>query len=591
MSSIGATPRRGITTAFTPLAPYLAGRWRAYAAGLFWLLLTNGFALAIPWLMKQGIDTLSHPDPTLWSTRSYAAAIIVAALCHGGARVLSRTTLLHAARGIEFEIRETLFETLLHLDPPFFTRERTGDLISRFTNDLTNIRMLVGFGALNILNTAILTVSALTLMIRISPLLTVAVLFPFPLMILVVKRLSGTMFLRSREVQEELGEMTSFVEENVTAAAVIRSWCREEDQTHRFGEASGRYRDASLKMARIRAMMVPVMATTGGAGTLLLLLVGGTLVIHRSITLGDFVAFGGYLAMLVWPTVVMGWILNLLQRGAASMERISLILETPPDIPKPAPAAGEPDLTDGITVRNLTFTRGERTILQGISFSVPKGKSLGITGPVGCGKSTLVGLLSRLLPLQEGEICYGSTPIGEIPEETLRRLVTVVPQESILFSRTIRENILYGVDGGDDRLLREVAERASLTADLSTFGEGYDTLVGERGVTLSGGQRQRIAIARALATRAPVLILDDPLSAVDARTEEAILSRLVDPTGERITIVVSHRISPLAWCDRIILLDGGRIVEEGNHATLVAQGGAYARLWELQKIERELEEI
>jgi len=309
------------------------------------------------------------------------------------------------------------------------------------------------------------------------------------------------------------------------------------------------------------------------------------------ITLGDFVAFGGYLAMLVWPTVVMGWVLNLLQRGAASMERISLIMETPPDIPKPVTPLHRVDLTGGITVSHLSFRRGEREILHDISLSIPRGSSLGITGPVGCGKSTLAALLARLLPQQGGEIRYGDTPLSLIPEETLRRLVAVVPQESILFSRSIRENILYGVERGDEGLLRDVTERASLAEDVKGFEKGYDTLVGERGVMLSGGQRQRTAIARALATGAPVLILDDPLSAEDVRTEEGILSRLADPTGERITIIISHRLSPLAWCDRIVVMNEGRIVEEGDHATLLSRGGAYARLWEMQRIQQELEEI
>lgn len=585
--------RRPPLQELAPLLPFVGERAWGYAAGLFWLLATNGFALLIPWLLKHAVDALRSSSPTSFSPRTYAAAMIAAALLHGGTRVLSRTTLLHGAREIEFSLREALFAKLLSLDPPFFSRERTGDLMSRFTNDLTNVRMLVGFGALNVLNTLILYGAALALMIRISPTLTIATLLPFPLMILVVKRLSASMFVRSRTVQERLADMTSFVEENVSGATVIKTLCREEDQIARFRAVSLSYLGASLDTARLRALMVPVMAATGGLGTMILLLYGGSLVIDGRITLGDFVAFSGYLAMLVWPTVVMGWILNLIQRGAASMQRINMIFDASPDIPPPPPVrptTATTATTGAIRVESLSFSYGDTPVLRDVSFSLPAGGSLGITGAVGSGKSTLVKLLARLLPLQGGEIRYGDTPLSLIPEEELRRLVAVVPQESILFSRTIRENVLYGLEGGNEELLREVTERASLSDDVARFDRGFDTLVGERGVMLSGGQRQRCSIARAVAMETPVLILDDPLSAVDTRTEEAILSRLKDPSRSRTTIVVSHRLSPLAWCDRIILLDRGGIVEEGSHDELLARGGTYARLWELQRLERELEE-
>jgi len=515
--------------------------------------------------------------------------IIGAALLHGFIRIFSRTTLLHAARRIEYRIRDDLYAKLLTLDQPFFTGGRTGDLMSRFTNDLTNVRMLVGFGVLNIINTAILYVAALALLISISPSLTLYAVLPFPAMIFVVKRLSASMFRRSKRAQEELARLTSAVEENVSAAAVIKAYCREEAAISSFRETSGRYMESNMRIARLRGFMIPVMAATGALGTLIVLLVGGEQVVGGTLTLGDFVAFNGYLAMLIWPTIVFGWILNLAQRGAASMSRLNGILAAEPVVTEPERATPLQPLCGEITLRDLFFSYGGEPLLAGIGLQIPAGSRLGIVGPIGSGKSTLVKLIARLYPVADGMLFIDGIDINTLPLAGLRSAIGYVPQESFLFSRTIRDNIAFSSAGATQEEIEAAAGLASLSGDVSRFPGGYDTMVGERGVTLSGGQKQRTAIARAILNDPAILILDDPLSAVDARTEEEILAGLSGYYGQRTVIIVSHRLSALRDCDRIIVLEQGRIAEQGSHDELLGLNGRYAAIHREQQLRQEIE--
>jgi ATP-binding cassette subfamily B protein len=535
------------------------------------------------------VESLQAPARAGHGPAWYGGAIIVTALVHGVIRIFSRTTLLHSARQIEYRIRDDLYRHLLTLDQPFFTGGRTGDLMSRFANDLTNIRMLLGFGVLNIINTTVIYLAGISLMLRISPLLTLAATLPFPLMVLVVKRISAAMFRRSRRAQEELAGLTSFVEENIAANPVIRAYCREEAAIADFAAISGRYLACNMRIAQLRGLMVPIMAATGATGTLVVLLYGGSLVTTGSLTLGDFVAFSGYLTMLIWPTVMMGWILNLVQRGAASMSRLNEILLAEPQVAEPANPVTPDAIRGAIAIDALTFGYGNGPVLHDLSLAIPAGSRLGITGPVGCGKSTLARLLARLYPVPDGTVTIDGIDINRLPLARLRGAIGFVPQEGFLFSRSVRDNIAYGRDGATEAAVQEAARMASLAEDIDRFPNGYDTLVGERGITLSGGQRQRTAIARALLTDPAMLILDDPLSAVDARTEEAILRELAGYYAGRTVIIVSHRLSALRECDRIIYLDGGRIIEQGNHQQLLAQAGRYAALWHEQQLRAELE--
>ena len=564
----------------------------AYILGAVLLVGTNLCGLAIPWLMKLAIEGLQAPTSQgRFTPAQYGGMIAVAAVAQGVIRVFSRTTLLNAGRRIEFLLREDLYGKLLTLDRTYFSNWRTGDILSRLANDLTNVRMLLGFGVLSLLNTVVVYTAALFLLTRISPFLTICAIAPFPLMIYIVKRLSASMFRCSKRMQEALSRLTARVEENVSAASVVKAYCREEGEIETFRQACGGYLEASMGVARLRGWMLPVMASTGAFGTLIVLFIGGGQVIRGELTLGGFVAFNGYLAMLVWPTIMFGWILNLMQRGAASMTRLGEILHASAEVVEPDEPVDPGVIEGGIEYRNLTFSYGTAKMLRGINLKIRKGERIGIVGVVGSGKSTLVRLIPRVVPIADGTLFVDGIDLNRISLDKVRSAVGFVPQESFLFSRSIADNIGYGKPGATREEIERAARIAGLAGDIARFPQGFETLVGERGVTLSGGQKQRVAIARALIKEPSILILDDPLSAVDADTEEEILSALSGYYGERTVLIVSHRLSPLRGCDRIIVMEQGAIVEQGNHAELLELGGRYEAIHREEQLKAEIERL
>lgn len=571
------------------LIPYLSSlRWR-YAGGALFLLLTNAFALLIPWLMKLAVEALQHPQSARFSPTTCALGIALLAVMHCITRIFSRTLILNAARIIEFRIRNDLFQHLTRLDIGYFSSSRSGDILSRFSNDLTNVRMLTGFGAMSIINTLLVYSAAVTLMIRIHPWLTFWSIFPFPLMVLIVKKVSHRLFQRSLQAQEELAQLSSQAEETVSAVRLIKSYCREEYFQNEFSKTAGRYLKQNLRLARLRGIIIPVMAIATGSGTLIVLFMGGRLVIEGVITLGDFVAFSGYLAMLVWPTAVLGWILTLAQRGAASMSRLGAILGAKATVVDHPDARDINTLQNSIEARDLRFSYGGTDVISGVSFHVQAGESVGITGEVGCGKTTILRLIARLLPVAEGMLFVDGRDINTISRASLRKLIGYVPQETFLFSRTVADNISYGISGElVTDTIRNAAAQAGFLNDVESFPDEFETPVGEGGVTLSGGQKQRLAIARAVAGDPQILLFDDPLSAVDAGREEEILNELGKFYSGRTVLIVSQRISAFRDCQRILVLKSGVIVEQGSPNDLIQRGGLYAEIYRKQQQDREI---
>ncbi|NTW87882.1 MAG: ABC transporter ATP-binding protein [Desulfobulbaceae bacterium] len=566
------------------LIPYLISLRSRYAGGAIFLLFTNAFALLIPWFMKLAVEALQHPVGARFSPAACAMIIILLAALHCITRIFSRTLTLNAARIIEFRIRNDLFRRLTQLDIGYFSNSRSGDILSRFSNDLTNVRMLTGFGLMSTINTLLVYSAAVTMMIRIHPWLTFWAILPLPLMVLIVKKVSHRLFHRSLQAQEELAHLSSQAEETVSAVRLIKSYCREEFFQEEFEKTAERYLRHNLRLARLRGIIIPVMAAATGSGTLIVLFMGGRLVISNIITLGDFVAFSGYLAMLVWPTAVLGWILTLAQRGAASMSRLSGILGAEPTVTDDIAAQPINAVQQGIEARNLSFSYGSTNVLNGISFQIRAGETVGITGEVGSGKTTLLQLIARLLPVSKGMLFVDERDINSITTASLRCLIGYVPQETFLFSRSVADNISYGIKSEHpDELVIKAARQAGFFEDIESFPDKFDTQVGEKGVTLSGGQKQRLAIARAVVGNPPILLLDDPLSAVDAGHEEEILNELGKFYTGRTALIVSQRVSAFRDCHRIIVLKSGLIVEQGTHTELLHQGGLYTEICRKQQ--------
>ncbi|HEV8201766.1 MAG TPA: ABC transporter ATP-binding protein [Candidatus Polarisedimenticolia bacterium] len=562
---------------------------RDFLLGFACLVITNGLTLVIPWLLKHGIEALQQHQPLRLVGR-YAAGIAVVAVLLAFVRTWSRWYVLGGSRRIVADLRARLFAHLQTLPASFYARHRTGEIMSRAVNDLLLVRSLFGPGVLNLINVSILYSAGLLMMAILDPRLTLAAILPYPALLYAVSRVSRTIHQRSNAAQEQLAEISNKAQENLSGIHQVKAYAREDLEVAAFSGLSSGYRQRTLALARSRGLIVVLMSGLGGLSTIIVLWFGGRHVIAGTLSLGGLVAFMSYLAILTGPTIMMGWMLGVFQRGLGAIHRLEEILAQTSDLPGDLLPGPCPPLSGQIAFRALSFAYPEgREVLHGVDLDVPAGATIGLVGPVGAGKSTLVRLLAAVFPVGRGMLLFDGHDFNDLPTRGLREQIAVVPQETFLFSRTLAENIALGRPDAPRADIERAAEIAQLTRDLSSWPHGLDTRVGERGVTLSGGQRQRVAIARAVLMDPRVLVLDDALSSVDADTEAAILTGLRRFMRGRTTFVISHRVATVAGADRLLVLEDGRVVETGTPAELLAADGPFARLSRTQQIERELE--
>ena len=572
-----------------PLIPYLKRyRW-GYIAGTVCVLLTNGIWILFPLIIGRAAQDLDH-GVTRHKLFVYAAQLLAIAITKGIFQFLTRWVVIGVSRDIEFDLRNDLFARLESLSYSYYQRHRTGDIMARATNDLNAVRMLLGPAIMYSANTIVYTAGALAFMISISPKLTFYTFLPLPVASVVIQYFGRQIHDRFERIQAMFSDISARAQENFSGARLIRAYVQEDAEIAAFEKENTEYIHRSLRLVRLMGMLWPTLELMLGIALVLVVWIGGREVLQGRIDIGHFTSFTFYMMQLTWPIIALGWVINIFQRGTASLVRINEIMHEQPQI-QDLPGAQEREIVGEVEFRGLNFSYDGKPVLHDISLRIPAGSSLAIVGPTGSGKTSLVSLIPRIYDAEPGMVLIDGRPIRGYSLASLRRHIGFVPQETFLFSDRIRENIALGVDSATDQEVHNAAEAANIAADIESFPERYDTLVGERGITLSGGQKQRTAIARAIIRNPKILILDDALSSVDTHTEDKILNHLRNVMHGRTTIFISHRVSTVRNADRIAVLHEGRIVERGTHDELIALNGYYSDLYNKQLLEEELTEV
>ena len=579
-----------------PLFPYLRKYRGSYVVGTICVFINNGVWILFPLVLRRAVDGLQG-GVTREKLLAYSLQLMGVAAIKGIFQFLTRWMVIGISREIEFDLRNDLFRHLESLSYSYYQRTRTGDIMARATNDLNAVRMLLGPAIMYSANTIVFTAGALAFMLSISPRLTFYAFLPLPLVSITVQYFGKQIHERFEKIQAMFSEISARAQENFSGARVIRAYVQEEPEIAAFETSNREYINRSLKLVRLMGMLWPTLETMLGLAIVLVLWLGGREVLYGRMSVGGFVAFNTYMVQLTWPVIALGWVINIFQRGTASMGRINEILVEQPEIQDgpETQAAGEgaraTQIRGEIEFRGLNFAYNGVPVLHDINLRIPEGSSLAIVGPTGSGKTTLVSLIPRIYDAAPGTVWIDGEPVREFSLEPLRRQIGFVPQETFLFSETVRENIAFGEEDATDEQIGSAAEAANIAQDIEEFPEKYRTLVGERGITLSGGQKQRTAIARAIIRNPRILILDDALSSVDTHTEDKILNHLREVMRGRTTIFISHRVSTVRNADQIAVLHAGRIVEQGTHDELLARNGYYSDLYNKQLLEEELAEV
>ena len=556
------------------------------AAGVICVIATTALALARPLVVGRGIDTLNGLI-TRQGLIFFAGLIVGLTMMEGVFRFLQRWLMIGVSRRIEYDLRSDVFEHLAGLPLSFYQKNFTGDLMSRATNDLSNVRMLLGPGMMYPAETIMRIVFSTAVMLSIDWRLTVVALLPLPLISVGVYQFGRQIHVLSEKSQERLADLSARVQESLAGIRVVKVFLQENYERGEFNVRNQALKDKNMDLIKVQSVFFPTMQFTIGFATVVVLWFGGRQVIDGSISVGNFVTFTMYLSMLAFPMIAVGWVMNLFQRGRAAMGRLNFILDSESDIKDSADVIDH-EIEGEIEFRDLSFSYNGVPVLQNISLRIPRGGTLAIVGPTGSGKSTLVQLIPRLYNAPPETVFVDGIPIERLSIDRLRQAIGFVPQDTFLFGETLAENIAFGVDNVSRQQVEEAARVANLEQDIQEFPHGFETVVGERGITLSGGQKQRTAISRAVVRNPKILILDDALSSVDTYTEEQILKQLQAVMRNRTSILISHRVSTVKHADEIVVLDSGRIIERGTHDELLALGGDYADLYQRQLLEDEL---